>query len=277
MAIQLILVKTDGTGAGTPWTLSNLSYTGNSFGTISQDNTPRSTFIDSTGTRFYMMGDGTNAVYQYTLSTAWDISSASYDSISYNVNSNHGEQAPIGVDFKADGSQMYFAGTTLNDVFDVTINTPWNISTSGTSVSFDHGTDYPGAVRLNAAGTKMTVFDWLTFTGYQYTLSTPFDITSRSLDGSKNFNNTPHPTPYVFGFGISPDGSKMIATMRSGTDQYVSEYDLSTAFDVTSATHVQSVELSAQISAMSGLFVSPDGTNLYVSCQGTDTIYQYSL
>ena len=54
-------------------------------------------------------------VYQYSLSTAWDISTASYDSISFSVSSESTQ--PVSVRFKSDGSKMYVLDVSNNSVF----------------------------------------------------------------------------------------------------------------------------------------------------------------
>jgi hypothetical protein len=47
-----------------------------------------------------MIGTMNDTVYQYTLSTAWDISSATYDSISFSVAGQ--EVTPTSIFFKSD-------------------------------------------------------------------------------------------------------------------------------------------------------------------------------
>ena len=63
-----------------------------------------------------------NSVYQYTLSTPWDLSTASYDSVSFSVTSQ--DTTPVGIAFKSDGSKMYVVGVTNGSVYQYTLSTP---------------------------------------------------------------------------------------------------------------------------------------------------------
>ena len=53
------------------------------------------------------------------MSTAWDMSTASYDSISYSVAGQ--ETAPHGIDFSSDGTKMFAIGQIGDDVTEYTL------------------------------------------------------------------------------------------------------------------------------------------------------------
>ena len=77
------------------------------------------------------------------------------------------------------------------------------------------------------------------------------------------------------GIFFKPDGTKMYILGLTGDD--VNEYDLSTAWDVTSASYLQNFSVAAQESQPQGIFFKPDGTKMYViGVAGDNTIYQYS-
>jgi sugar lactone lactonase YvrE len=63
----------------------------------------------------YIVGDQANRVYEYDLSTAWDISTATYNSISFGVGTQ--ETSPNGVFFKSDGSKMYVVGSGTDTIY----------------------------------------------------------------------------------------------------------------------------------------------------------------
>ena len=48
------------------------------FSVVSQDGTPRGISFNNDGTKMYIVGDAGNDVNEYSLSTAFDISTASY-------------------------------------------------------------------------------------------------------------------------------------------------------------------------------------------------------
>ena len=66
----------------TAWDVTNmvLSYT---FSVTSQASAPTDVYFDTTGTKMYVADNSGDGVHQYTLSTAWDLSTASYASKSF--------------------------------------------------------------------------------------------------------------------------------------------------------------------------------------------------
>ena len=71
----------------TAWDISTASYDSKSFSLSAQDTSNQGIFMRQTMALNYILWRQMIQVYQYTLSTAWDISTASYDSKSYSVNS----------------------------------------------------------------------------------------------------------------------------------------------------------------------------------------------
>lgn len=276
---MLVLQKKTGTGTG--WSISSMSYTGTSLNVASRDNTPRNSFISPDGLNFYFVGDQHNQVYHYSLATPWDISTETYlSAYDFDV---IGETTPYGIDFKSDGTHMYMCGTGTDQVRDFLLTGfPWFTVNSSQAYGFSlpndavSPSDNVGPVRLMDNGTKLGVADWLNGTIHYYTLSTAYDLSSRTFQGSHDYRGEPHTLTYIMGFDVSPDGTRMFALTRNGYN-YVTEYTLSTPYDVRTGTYVQHFDLSTQGSSGSGLFVAPSGDYLYVSDQATDHIYQYSL
>ena len=72
---------------------------------ISQAGDERGLTFSTDGTKFYIMdGNTPQSVYQYNLSTAWDLSTSSYSNNSFNISSQ--ETQPTGIAFKSDGTKM---------------------------------------------------------------------------------------------------------------------------------------------------------------------------
>lgn len=84
-------------------------------------------FIRPDGLKFYVVGGTMDTVYQYSMSVAWDMSTASYDSISLSIAAK--ETQPQGLFFKDDGTKMYLIGTFYDTVREYTLGTAWNVST----------------------------------------------------------------------------------------------------------------------------------------------------
>jgi hypothetical protein len=76
------------------WVVSSATSDSNEFGTSGQEGDPTSVWFSSDGGKMYVGGSVNNKIYQYSLSTAWDVSSASYDSVSFDATVAGGTVAP---------------------------------------------------------------------------------------------------------------------------------------------------------------------------------------
>ena len=153
----------------TPWSVATASYDSISFSVTSQDTTPSGMWFKPNGLSMYIVGSIGDAVYQYTLSTAWNVSTATFLQ-SFSVSSQ--ESAPNAVTFTGDGSRMFVMGQTGDDVNVYNLTTPWDISTAAFvnvfSVSGQEPT--PQGIYIKPDGTKMYMVGSTNDTVYQYTV-----------------------------------------------------------------------------------------------------------
>ena len=166
----------------TAWDVSTGSYASKTLGLGSQDTVPRGGVIGNSGSAFYMVGDTNNTVYQYNLSTAWDIGTGSYASKSFSVSSQTSQ--PEGITFSSDGSKMYVVSTSGTDaVFEYNLSTAWDISTASynsvtLSVSSQDGD--PRDLTFSSDGTKLYIVGDINNSVFQYNLSTAWDLSTAS-------------------------------------------------------------------------------------------------
>jgi len=309
-------------GLTTAYDISTASYDSVSFSFASQDAVAASIYFKPDGTKFYIMGAINDAVFQYSLSTAWDMSTASYDSVSFSFSSQ--ETNPYGLLFNNDGTKMFITGNTSDATFQYSLTTAWDLSTASyDSVSLDHTTVMtdPFGTRFNSDGSKFyvvasndtiyqysttlttksldlstgSVFEVTPTSDIQVNLSNPADSGTVSqatllLDGaelvsntwdistaaySQNFSFSSQASSMRTGF-FKPDGTKMY--MGSISTNSIYEYDLSTAWDVsTSVYSTNSKDISSQETAVSGLFFKTDGTKMYLCGKTGDDVNEYNL
>lgn len=204
----------------TAWDISTASYASKSF---AFNGTVTSVFameFSSDGTKLYLLGQDVDIIYQFTLSSAWDISTASYASKSYTVSQDNSNEA---LKFKSDGTKVYTGGSATDTIYQHSLSTAWDISTgSYDSVSFSAGSQ-DGTVRsvdFDSSGTKMFICGGLTDTIYQYTLSTAWDLSTASYDGI-NFSLASQETnPYGFCLGKYDDKLYLSGTTANVIYQY---------------------------------------------------------
>lgn len=251
---------------------STTTYDSVSFSASSQDATCTGLFFKPDGTTMYVVGGVNNSIFQYTLSTAWDLSTASYASKSFNVTSQDAE--PNQVWFKSDGTKMYMIGYDSDNVWQYSLSTAWDVSTASyDSVSFSVGSQetLPKGLCFNPNGTKLYITGTATDKIYQYTLSTAWDLSTASYD-SKNLSVALNPS----GVFINSDGTKIYSVDQTNDD--VNEYTLSTPFDIsTGGSSTATISVNGQDTSAQDLFFSSDFTKMYMIGNSTDSVYQYSV
>tara|TARA_R110002126_G_scaffold61868_1_gene159756 strand:+ start:188 stop:1390 length:1203 start_codon:yes stop_codon:yes gene_type:complete len=212
----------------TAWDLSTASYASKSFFAGAQDNSTYDIKFKPDGTSMYIVGSTSDSVHQYTLSTAWDISTASYASKSLSVTSQ--DNSPLGLTFKPDGTIMYIAGNQNDSIYQYTLSTAWDLSTASYAsklFSVSSQLNQALAVVFNSDGTKMYVSrNTSDATSYQYSLSTAWDITTSSYDSASFSFLTQDIYPSKISF--SSDATKMF--MLGGFNKTVYQYSTAGTF-----------------------------------------------
>jgi DNA-binding beta-propeller fold protein YncE len=265
-------------GGGDVWTdpdLANASYDGVSFSVAGQETVPLGLAISEDGSKFYVSGNINDSVFQYNLSSPWDITSASYSGSSLSVASQDG--TPFSIIFKTDGLKMYLMGSATDTIYQYSLTTAWEISTASyDSVSFSVTSQdsFPVDVAFKGDGTKIYVLGNTGDTIFQYALSTAWDVSTASYE-SKSLSVTSQEATPISMF-ISPTGSAVYVLGNSNDTVY--QYDLSTAWDIS--TGVYNADQAFSVGSISdnqyGLNFKSDGSKMYTVSLINDRIYQYS-
>ena len=97
----------------------------------SQDTTMRGLTFNNDGTKMFTVGDVNNRVYEYDLSSPFDISSLSYTTDNYYTIASQ-EIHPREIKFNHDGTKMYISGEDGDDINEYTLSSPFDISSTVT-------------------------------------------------------------------------------------------------------------------------------------------------
>lgn len=262
---------TSGTTGGN---LSTISYDSKSFSVATQESTPQGIAISSDGTKFYVIGGGTDRVFEYDLSTAYDISTASYNSVSFLVSGQ--DTASRDLFFKPDGTKMYIIGTSSDSIHQYALSTAWDLSTASyesKSLSVNSEENFPNGLSFNADGTSAYIVGQTNDTVYQYTLSTAWDVSTGSYS-SKSFSVASQETaPHAVAFTA---GGRYMYVSGNVADE-VFQYTLSTLYDVSTASYNSvSYDFSAQGADPQGIALTADNTKMYILDTTGGVVYQYS-
>lgn len=251
------------------WDLTNASFI-TSFSTAAEGKA-YGLWMDTTGTRLFSADPANNNIHAYTLSAPLNLGTASF-SQSYSVLAQGGGARDLC--FKDDGSKMYVLESVSDTIDEYNLSSAWDISTASYLQEFDITSQdiTPHGLFIRQGGAKMYVSGNQNDNVYEYTLTTPWDITSSVYVQSYSVAARAA-TPANLSF--SPDGSIMflVATNR-GT---IERYDLSTPWDISTASNVQFLSVGAQAQTPLGLYVVPQGNRLFVSGFGNNVIASYTL
>ena len=243
-----------------------------SFSVSGQTSQPDDIAFNSDGTKMFIIG-GSN-IYQYTLSTGFDVSTASYSGTSVSVSSQ--DSNPNGFAFNSDGTKMFIAGATADKIFEYTLNTGFDLSDtvtySGNSLSLNAGNTVVTGIAFNSDGTKLYTLDGLDLEdAYEYSISTGFDLSSvTAFVAIRTLSNAQ--SDIIF----NDDGSKVYSVRGGGNPVF--QRSLSTAYDLSSSTSDGGgLWLSSFDGSFSNLAFNSDGTKFFMLGGSNDKVYEYSV
>ena len=257
--------------SGSAYSISNLSYENKSFGVGSQETNPQGVRFKSDGTKMFVVGATDDDVNEYDLSTAWDVSTATY---SQNFSVASQDTIPTGVDFSPDGTKMYISGNSNRKLFQYTLSTAWDLSTASyASKSIASHSNSVGDVFIRPDGTSIYEVNNVADVVNQYDMTTAFDLSTASYTAQISVSSQETiPTALTF----SADGTKMLVAGQVGDD--INQYTLSTAWSVSTATFDNNpFSTTSQAGNPAGITFKDDGTKLYMVSNASDTVYQYSV
>lgn len=188
--------------------ITTMSYASKSFDVSGQASVPLGVHLNPGMTKMWII-DGSDVIFQYTLSTAGDVSTASYDNKSFSVTSH--DQQPQGLFINDTGTRVYVSGGSNESIYTFTLSTPEDITTA----TFEH------SFAFNSEGTIPTVTSWMTVSYeedvvligttneiiHQYSMSTPGDVRTLSYD-NVSFNVSSFGSQGVL-LSVSADYTKM--------------------------------------------------------------------
>jgi DNA-binding beta-propeller fold protein YncE len=252
------------------WNISEAVYTGRSFSVSAQDLNPFGMFFKPDGTKMFILGYTGKDVNEYSLSTPLDISTASYAG---RKSISSYESYPTGMYFTPDGTGMYVVGTGGDEVNQFSLSTAWDISTLSyvrrQSITEDSSIQ---GIFFKPDGTKMYISGDSNNNIYEYSLSTAWDVSTESYTQSYNVATEDDRPRGIF---FKPDGTYMYV-VGNDTD-YINQYILSTAWDISTASYEQQYYGQNEDNTPNDIYISDDGSKMYMIGVFADKVYEYDL
>lgn len=236
----------------------------------SQDTNPTGLFWKTDGTKMYMVGSFADSIYQYSCSTAWDVTTCTYDSVSLNVSSE--DTIPGDVWIKEDGTRLMTIGDLTNAIYSYTCSTAWTLSSCtydsiSTSTSLYEGT--PRGLDVSSDGTKVFFTGTAGDSATRYDLSTPYNLSTASYVSAISIGTNPTDINVIY------DGH-WIDSFNPATGE-ARLYFCTTAYDTSTCLFNRTAMPRADdlVIDVAGSFLPADQQNYYMVSPATDLIYQY--
>jgi len=95
-----------------------------------EGNLPDAVAFNNNGTKMFVTGSNGQAVNEYTLTTGFDVSTATYAGDDERFDISNEETWPSGLAFNNDGTKMFVVGRAGDDVSEYTLTTGFDVSTA---------------------------------------------------------------------------------------------------------------------------------------------------
>jgi len=251
------------------------------FSVASQETIPVGIAFSKSGMKMFIVGSDGDDVNEYTLTCAYCIGTASFVD-SFDITSSNAiatVHGPTDIAFSKSGMKMFIVDTgTHNDVHEYTLTAAWDVSTASFVVSFSvqSQTGAPTGIAFSKSGEKMFVVesggsshhDWV----LEYTLATAWDVSSASyvdLFSVRGEDRAPQDIAF------SKSGEKMFIVGNQWDN--VLEYTLATAWDVSSASFVDYLDISSQEETPTGIWFDSSGKTMFILGNDGDDVNVYKL
>ena len=261
---------------------------GTNYDVGSYETNPYDVAFNADGTKMYVIGNNSDKIHEWTLSTGFDLSST----VSYVSGTSLGMTDPAAFDFSPDGTLMAVVDYGTDDLKGFTLSTGFDSSTISATQAIDlsnlrwpsgpsgnyYLTNYwatPTGCRFNGDGTTITILDRYnsnTDKAVSVPLLVPYDVrgfADGTVDGYAEGVGSPN------SFRFSRDGTKFY--IFDGSDDAIYQWSLHTPYALgrgsTAASYDgKTASLASADSIQYAFDWTPDGKGIFVCGSNTDTI-----
>jgi len=210
------------------------------------------------------------SISQHTLSTPYDVTTASYDNVSYDTSSIVWSST-YWMFLKPDWTKMYIASRLNSKIYQYTFSTPYDLSTlsyDGISLDVTPQNPEPYWLTFNPDWTKLYVVWTINDKVCQYNLSVAWAVWTAAYNNSLSCT-TPNPTWITF----KSDWTKMY--LRYYNTTIVSQYNVPTPWDLTSVSTTVEAECFMPDKFWFWMQIWNSDTTLYIAHYSKTRQYKY--
>ncbi len=159
---------------GTAWDVSTATYASKLCNVSGVDSSTQGLCFSANGTKMYITGNANDYIYQYGLGTAWDVSTATFESKSLSVSGQ--DNSPLGGAISKDGKTFICYGSTNKKLLQYNLGTAWDISTGAYAGSYDVSAISPQNIIVAQDGKTIFLINQSADKAYHYNLDTAWDL-----------------------------------------------------------------------------------------------------
>jgi len=202
-------------------------------------------------------------INQYSLSTAWDISTATDSSKLFNV-----WEEVSWVFINNSWNKMFLAigGIWITEY---TLSTPYDVSTASLTNTLSSGSNLTW-IWISSDWTKLYYMNYSSSTVREYLLPIAWSLTWATLVWDISY-----PVSWITYRDCAVSPLNKVYLVRQQSTSTIYQMDMATSQDITTATY-NNVDLSLSFEAC-WIYIKPDGSKMYIGDIRNKTIYQYSL
>lgn len=243
-------------------------YSGDSKSITPEDVAPHGFCFAQGGRYLFTTGDNTAAIYRYTLSQPYTLSTAV---LSGSFDTSGQDSGPFDVHVRDNGRTMFVLGADTDQVFEYSLSDPFDLSSTVTmeaTATVSAQDSVPQGFAWKGDGTAFYIVGTANDNIHQFPLSTPWDIVTVSAPTTVSSGIT-NPT------SISFNEAGTVMLMVGLGSSLVRQWNLATAWDITSAT----VGPTYDVAAVDGdpFHVVLEHNQIFVLDLGSTDIFRYSF
>ena len=234
------------------------------------------------GTKMFLLDGWDKTIYQYTLSTPYDCSTATYDSVSLDVSATH--TTVNSLQMSDNGLKMYITGgasPAVTVLSEWTMTTANDLSTATLTNTLTPGQTGIFAIIINSDGTKGAYAATGTGLVYGFTLSTPYDLSTLATNSTYDFTSE---TASALDLAFDRVGDKMYLLGNTNVlyDYDMNNFDISTVAptgnDYTFAEPTEQVSgFDMRLSANAETYLYMTDTFNQAAANSGTAVYQYDI
>ncbi len=252
-----------------------LGSVGNSFSVPFSINTPYNVTFSNNGNYMYI-GTFDSTIYQFSLPTAYDVSTAVYMSRSKSLSAQGSGMDEIRIN--NDGDKLFVLQFYVNTIYQYTLTTPHNILSARYDTiakSLLGSNNYTFDVKPD--GSRLYTLTDFNNIIYEYSLATPWVLSSISTNPHASLATPNFAAGQKTAMGFLANGNSLY--VKTNTENRIHWLSLASSWSITSATYTSGkyFSMSPYDSQVRGIASSQDSSKLYFMGATGKKVFEFNL